>query len=303
MSEAERSREFVGRVAIVACALGAFGYFAWIVGPGLLRESGRAPSAPAASDVPPAAPAWLDPAEAPARKGRVLPPVDPAEVMTPRPALLARGRELLRRECVSCHGEEGRGDGLAAATLTPRPRNFTSPGGWTNGYRMTDVFRTITSGVKGTGMAGFEYLPPADRMALVHFVRSLGKFDHGGEDKLALEQLAALFKQSGGRVPNRIPVSRAMAMLAAETAPLRSLRAPTDPAGKALLERLIADPERAASTVAGLGRRASVSELGRALALGAPANGFRPEVATLSLADWQLLRAALGTEDTAPPEG
>jgi mono/diheme cytochrome c family protein len=288
---------------IAASALAVFVLFAWIVGPGLAREWNQPASVPAPAGVNQGTPGWLDPAEAPARRGRVLPPLDPAQVMTARPELLDRGHERFRQDCVSCHGEQGRGDGPAAATLTPKPRNFTSPSGWTNGYRTTDIYRTITSGVKGTGMAAFDYLTPADRMALVHYVRSLGKFDHGAEDKLALDQLSAQFKSSGGRIPNRIPVSQAMVKLAEEAPPLATLRAPADPTTAALLRRFVSDPERAARTVAGLGTEPGLAELGRALAVGAPGNGFRPEVATLSLDDWQLLRVALGYEDATRPEG
>jgi mono/diheme cytochrome c family protein len=292
-----------GRIAMAASALTVFGFFAWIVMPGLVEAWNQPASVSAAAGSTPGTPGWLDLAEAPARKGRALPPLDPAEVMTPRPQLVARGRDLFRKDCVSCHGEEGRGDGPAAMTLTPRPRNLTSQAGWTKGYRITDLYRTITGGVQGTGMAAFDYLTPPDRMALVHYVRSLGKFDHGGEDRAALDQLSAQFRSSGGRVPNRIPVSRAMAKLAAEAPPAASLRSPTDPISAALLRRFVADPDRAARTMAGLGRQLGLAELAQALALGAPANGFRPEVALLSLGDWQLLGAALGNQDAARPEG
>jgi cytochrome c oxidase cbb3-type subunit 3 len=37
----------------------------------------------------------------------------------------ARGAAVYRSECAACHGEEGKGDGSAAAALTPRPPDLT----------------------------------------------------------------------------------------------------------------------------------------------------------------------------------
>jgi mono/diheme cytochrome c family protein len=37
----------------------------------------------------------------------------------------AKGKESFQNTCVSCHGPEGKGDGVAAAALNPKPRNLT----------------------------------------------------------------------------------------------------------------------------------------------------------------------------------
>jgi mono/diheme cytochrome c family protein len=37
----------------------------------------------------------------------------------------AKGAETYKLYCAACHGETGHGDGLAAAALNPKPRNFT----------------------------------------------------------------------------------------------------------------------------------------------------------------------------------
>ncbi|MEZ4334200.1 MAG: cytochrome c [Myxococcota bacterium] len=37
-----------------------------------------------------------------------------------------RGKALYRLYCLVCHGEDGEGDGVGAATLNPKPRDFTS---------------------------------------------------------------------------------------------------------------------------------------------------------------------------------
>lgn len=37
----------------------------------------------------------------------------------------AKGAETYKLYCLPCHGEKGAGDGIAAAALNPKPRNFT----------------------------------------------------------------------------------------------------------------------------------------------------------------------------------
>jgi mono/diheme cytochrome c family protein len=39
----------------------------------------------------------------------------------------ARGEEVFKTNCVVCHGSEGKGNGPAAAGLTPRPADLASP--------------------------------------------------------------------------------------------------------------------------------------------------------------------------------
>ena len=48
---------------------------------------------------------------------------------TPAPATpesVARGGEVYRVNCAACHGDNGRGDGPAAVSLNPRPRDLTA---------------------------------------------------------------------------------------------------------------------------------------------------------------------------------
>jgi mono/diheme cytochrome c family protein len=246
---------------------------------------------------------WLDQAEAPASKGRDLPPVDPATVMTPNPKLLARGEVLFKQNCSSCHGESGQGNGPAAGTLNPRPRNFTQPAGWKRGFHLADIFTTISTGIKGTGMAAFDFIMPADRMALVHTVRSLGGFDHGAEDPKALEALANQFRSKGFHIPNRIPVSLAIKKMVKEQAavpPLQWPPAEDKSATAELLRFAIVDPSRAARTVAATANRNDPSAVARAWAAGAPDNGFAPAVAGLSDAEWgEIVRALVDTKEEA----
>ena len=275
--------------------------FGLIVVPALVRE--RRPGARPPSDQPAAASeGWLDQAEAPASKGRVLPPVDPATVMTPNAQLLKQGEALFKRNCTSCHGEGGHGDGPAAGTLNPRPRDFSRADGWKNGYRVTDIYSTISNGIKGTGMAAFDFIRPADRMGLVHFVRSLGGFDHGTEDPQAQEALANQFRSKGFHIPNRIPVSLAIKKMVNEQTAGPALHVPPaeDPAVAELLRFAIVDPRRAAGTVAATANITDTTALARAWAAGAPSNGFAPAVAGLNGTDWNTIQSALVGTGGAP---
>lgn len=90
------------------------------------------------------------------------------------PELIAQGRTLFQQNCVVCHGAEGRGDGAAAAALTPKPRNFTQTEGWKNGRAPAQIFKTITNGLPPSAMASFATLSVEERSALAEYVDSLG---------------------------------------------------------------------------------------------------------------------------------
>ena len=91
----------------------------------------------------------------------------------PTPELVAHGKAVFAQNCVSCHGEQGQGNGPAAAALNPKPRNFTADAGWINGRKPSQIFKTLKEGV-GNGMASFATLPQDDRWGLSHYVASLG---------------------------------------------------------------------------------------------------------------------------------
>lgn len=97
--------------------------------------------------------------------------VDMQELKIPTPELINKGQALFQVNCASCHGSKGMGDGNRAAELNPRPRNFHEEK-FRYGARPSEIFNTITNGSSGTSMPSFALLSPADRWALVHFVRS-----------------------------------------------------------------------------------------------------------------------------------
>lgn len=135
-------------------------------------------------------------------------------------ARVTRGKELFSGNCATCHGPEGKGDGVAGASLNPKPRNFLDPNAvWKNGASVRSIYVTVTEGIKGTGMAGFPSLSPEDRFALTHFVRSISavKQEKGTADSQFLKVLETADGIGAGAVAKEsIPVDLAIELLVKE---------------------------------------------------------------------------------------
>lgn len=78
--------------------------------------------------------------------------------------------------CAPCHGTNGRGDGVAAAALNPRPRNFHDHA-WQASVTDAQIERTILHGGESVGksplMPANEDLNPSRIQALRVYIRSL----------------------------------------------------------------------------------------------------------------------------------
>ncbi|HXY23350.1 MAG TPA: cytochrome c [Candidatus Acidoferrum sp.] len=103
----------------------------------------------------------------------------------PEPKLTAEsikhGAELFQKlECWKCHGQEGRGDGPSASTLTDsndqpiRPYNFAVGSRFKCGTTNQDLYKIFMTGVDGTPMPSFaDVIKPDEAWDLVHFLRTL----------------------------------------------------------------------------------------------------------------------------------
>ncbi len=293
VDEQELKRLLSILVVILGCLLIA-GFFASIVVPGL--RNANQPETPTAVTPVVGESGWLDPSEFPPEKGGEIPPVDPKTLLTPSTEMIARGKLLFESNCTPCHGLQGRGDGPAAGTMNPRPRNFTSPDGWTNGYNAPGIYKTLSEGVSGTSMASFDYLPKKDRMALLHFVQSLGAFPHNTASSQQMDALSRQLAAAGEKIPNKIPVSMAMAKLEKEFSaapPLAIEKADQRPAAE-LMRRVVIDPIRASQFLShSRSWRTGYQDLAAAVALETPENGFSTSSAALSATEWKMLYAEL----------
>jgi mono/diheme cytochrome c family protein len=111
-------------------------------------------------------------------------PGDPIQV-PPEPKLtiegIKHGAQVFQKlECWKCHGQEGRGDGPSAATLTDSTDQPIKPYNFFTGYRFkcgttnSDLYKIFMTGVDGTPMPSFaEVVKPEEAWDLVHYLRTL----------------------------------------------------------------------------------------------------------------------------------
>jgi mono/diheme cytochrome c family protein len=241
-------------------------------------------------------------ADIPFQSPAVLPPVDVLKAGFPSDSLVYRGRDIFRANCTPCHGETGLGDGPTSATLNPKPRNFHSLAGWTNGSKVSQIYKTLQEGIVRNGMASYNYMPPADRFALAHYIRTLspGQPADTKDDLLALEALYQLSK--GSNIAGQIPIKKAAQAIVAEqeSAIARVQRvvamAESDlNPGAVALRSVTADLRR---VVTGIHARKEgmppFGEFVQAVTADPAAAGFKPVVSRLGNAEWSLIYSYLG---------
>jgi len=110
--------------------------------------------------------------------------LDPSE----RSRYLRRGEQVYQRHCSGCHGVSGKGDGPAAASLLPAPRDLSTA-------RFSDLAlsRILWSGVSGSAMPDWHELPLTDLRALSVFVQALAPPEETDPPLTAAEQQEASY--------------------------------------------------------------------------------------------------------------
>ena len=91
---------------------------------------------------------------------------------------LAFGKASYELYCIGCHGDSGDGEGQAARHFDPRPRDLTKgklkfamvPSGQTP--HDDDYIAVITSGLDGTAMPTFRFVPLGERKAIVAYIKT-----------------------------------------------------------------------------------------------------------------------------------
>ena len=106
--------------------------------------------------------------------------LEPTEWPASSAELLALGKREYEKNCLPCHGKDGRGDGEAAYLLYPKPRDFTTGkfaivSTWDRVPTDRDLYRTISRGMPGSAMPSWSHLGQETRWGLVHYVKGFSE--------------------------------------------------------------------------------------------------------------------------------
>jgi len=85
---------------------------------------------------------------------------------------LDEGQNIYRQNCINCHGSGGKGDGIAAAQLEPRPADLTASK--TREKQDTELLEIIKFGRPGTAMPAWtSELDEREIQNVLAYIRSL----------------------------------------------------------------------------------------------------------------------------------
>lgn len=231
-------------------------------------------------------------------RGSISEGIDVAQLSNPGKDVIDKGANLYKTNCVSCHGEQGLGDGPAGQVMNPKPRNFHQANGWVNGRNYSAMFTTVTEGIANTGMPPFSHLPAGDRTAIVHYIRTFAN-DFPPITGQELSQLDSKYNLSKGSVTSsQIPIETAMKRITEEALPhSKEVFAiisdinnnPNDP-GAQILNRVSKDKLRTVSFLKSSNKwNTNLDDFIKAVISSMNTNGFSPEVLNLNREEWNQL--------------
>lgn len=230
------------------------------------------------------------------KKGSISASVDLKLIKNPTPDFIANGKKIYEATCMACHGEKGLGDGTAGAMLNPKPRNLTSTEGWTNGRNIDEMYKTLQEGIIKNGMAAYEYLPAADRLAILSYVRTFTQFPLVTDEQVvSLDQTYQLSK--GTVLPNKIPVNIAENKLIDDNSTSNEqllrfeskINQSQENAGADILKKNSLDYRKVFTSFSRLGDNQSLDKY-VSVVIANPINaGFSPAVVQLSKEEWKML--------------
>lgn len=109
-------------------------------------------------------------------------------------ALLARGQDRFDIYCTPCHGRVGDGEGMVVQRGFPQPPSFH-----TDRLRAAPAqhFYDVISNGYGAMYSYAARVPPADRWAIIAYIRALQASQHEALASLSPEQRQALTHEAG----------------------------------------------------------------------------------------------------------
>ena len=228
----------------------------------------------------------------------IIPKTDVFALSKPTDELVAKGKALFSTTCVSCHGADGKGDGVAASALNPKPRNFTSSSGWINGSKISGIFKTLSEGIPGSGMVAFD-ITPEEKIALAHYIRKTFVPNPVIDTKDELTDLSQTYKLTeGAENPGQIPVKDAMALVIMDgnskyekiIGALRQIRNDKDNNGAEIFDKVTDDKVKALTTLNSTLEWKKNEQIFVDLVVNELSDaGFNDKVHNLSDSDWDAL--------------
>lgn len=240
-------------------------------------------------------------------KGSVSQGVQITEIRNPSAELKEKGAQLYTNNCSSCHGPKGDGDGPAAVALNPKPRNFSGRDGWKNERNFYGMYKTLQNGIPGTAMTAYEFLPAADRVAIISHVLTMADFPEVNDEIITkLEQEFNLSK--GQSVAAQIPVSEAVKKMNEEALPVVQkvysmvsfINNHPDNPGARVFNRISVNKVNTLSYLqASNVLNKDINAFIRTVIKNSGRNGFNSEVVYLNRAEWNVLYEFLSSINNA----
>lgn len=239
-----------------------------------------------------------DTLQPPYKKGETMPPVDIMKMGKPSQELIDKGKSQYSSICSGCHGTEGKGDGPAGAMLSPKPRNFTDLNGWKNGPMLSLMYRTLQEGIPGSAMASFSYIPPIDRISIIHYIRTLNPNYPAVTDAELAEMDKTYSLSKGFSQPNQMPLSAALDKILKDEDTLQSelesirkiIEKETKDTAAVLFKKIVRDMPRALNLLAAdTFWNKSLNEFVRVIELDPVNSGYRTTVYGLSEGEFNMI--------------
>lgn len=97
-----------------------------------------------------------------------------ARAAAPPAAAVNEADQIYKSRCAMCHGAAGKGDGAAAAALTPKPRDLSDPG-WQHSVSDEHIEKIVVGGGPAVGKSPLMPANPdlTDKADVVHALRDL----------------------------------------------------------------------------------------------------------------------------------
>lgn len=109
------------------------------------------------------------------QNGKWVAPVSANSIVNPMKgdeSAASKGKKMYKQMCAICHGDSGKGDGVAGASLNPRPANFSLA--TLQSQSDGAIYWKLSEG--NAPMAAYkEFLSEKERWQLVNYIRTFKK--------------------------------------------------------------------------------------------------------------------------------